>query len=570
MKNKLKLKRSFLPECLTITNWSDLEHYFIDLKSRPINTPEDLKNWLNNKSELDSVLEEELAWRYIKMNCDTTNEVLAASFNTYVTEIEPKIAVASNELDKKLIACSISEQLNEPGYQIMMRSVKQQINLFRKENIPLKAELAKLEQEYGTISSLMMITYNDKEMTLQEAGNYLKNTNRSIRKEVFDLIAERRLQDKDTLDELLSKLISLRHKIAVNAGFKNYLEYKFAELGRFDYSVDDVLGFHKAIAAEVKPLVEKIHANRKATLAYDELKPYDLAVDTALKDPLKPFETAEELVKKTIQCFNKVDPSFGSYLATMDEMGYLDLEARKGKAPGGFNYPLYESNVPFIYMNTTGNLRDLETMVHEGGHAIHSFLSAHLPIVDFKSTPSEVAELASMSMELLSMKFWDLYFTANADLVRAKKSQLEGVIEVLPWVATVDKFQHWLYTNPEHSISKRKDAWIRISKEFGSAEVDWSDYEMAQAYTWQKQLHIFEVPFYYIEYAMAQLGAIGVWKNFEEDAASAIKNYTKALTLGYTKTIPEIYSEAGVSFNFTREYIHELMSFVKTELKKLE
>jgi len=347
------------------------------------------------------------------------------------------------------------------------------------------------------------------------------------------------------------------------------MEYKFAELDRFDYTIEDVLEFHSSIAQKVKSLVETIHKRRLDSLEYETLKPYDLAVDIELKAPLKPFETAAELVDKTITCFTSLHADFGSYLQTMREMGYLDLDARKGKAPGGFNYPLYESNVPFIYMNTTGNLRDLETMVHEGGHAIHSFLSAGLDIVDFKSTPSEVAELASMSMELLSMKHWDLFFKSDDELIRAKRSQLEGVIEVLPWVATVDKFQYWLYTNPDHSVEDRRSAWISISKEFGSSLVDWDGFEEAQAYGWQRQLHIFEVPFYYIEYAMAQLGAIAVWKNFTRNETLAINQYREALQLGYTHTIPEIYKKAGVEFNFSGEYIQSLMEFVEKELTTL-
>ncbi|MEA3443888.1 MAG: M3 family oligoendopeptidase [Bacteroidota bacterium] len=563
------LKRKFLPKDLSIKSWGNVEKYFIELEKRKIVSAEGMKEWLSNRSELDAVLDEELAWRYIKMNLETGNTKLAEQFNFFVSEIEPRISEQSNKLDQKLAKLTYVDEINEDGYSVMMRSIRNQIKLFRKENIPLKAELQKEEQEFGLVSSEMTINYNSEEMTLQKAANFLRDTNRNVRKDVFKLITERRLKDVEKLDKLLDRLIEKRQNLAANAGYTNYRDFKADELNRFDYSVDDVLKFHEAIASEVKPLVEKIQKNRKEKLGYEKLRPWDTVVDIDLKPALKPFKKSSELITNTIKCFKKIDPRFGSFISTMDEMKYLDLDSRKGKAPGGFNYPLHESNVPFIFMNATGNLRDLETMVHEGGHAIHSFLTSNLALVDFKSTPSEVAELASMSMELISMEHWDVFFKSEEDLKRARRSQLEGIIEVLPWVATVDKFQHWLYLNPKHSHTERANAWAEIAKEFGGTLVDWSGFETAYAKNWQKQLHIFEVPFYYIEYAIAQLGAIAVWKNYKENPAKAIANYTNALKLGYTKTIPEIYETAGIRFNFSKEYVKELMSFVATELEGL-
>jgi oligoendopeptidase F len=253
----------------------------------------------------------------------------------------------------------------------------------------------------------------------------------------------------------------------------------------------------------------------------------------------------------------------------MKEMGHLDLDSRIGKAPGGFNYPLYEIGVPFIYMNAAGTLRDLVTMVHEGGHAIHSFLTRDLELTEFKSVPSEVAELASMGMELISMDFWDEFFTNEDDLKRAQKEQLEKVISTLPWVAAIDKFQHWIYENPNHTEKERYDKWKEIMNTFGSAVVDWSGFEDVRSNLWQKQLHLFEVPFYYIEYGMAQLGAIALWRNYKQNPEKTIKQYKEALKLGYTKSIGEIYKTAGIEFNFTRNYVRELMHFVSDELKKL-
>ena len=308
---------------------------------------------------------------------------------------------------------------------------------------------------------------------------------------------------------------------------------------------------------------------RKEALNVRALRPWDKAVDPTGKAPLKPFSDSQELTEKTITCFNRLDPYLGSCLATMRQMGHLDLDSRKGKAPGGYNYPLAEIGVPFIFMNATSTLRDLVTILHEGGHAVHSFLVRDLELNDFKNPPSEVAELASMSMELLTMDYWDIFFTDEDELKRAKKQHLEQIIETLPWVATIDKFQHWIYEHPAHSEHERNVAWIEIFNRFSDHVTDWSALEESKAFLWQKQLHLYEVPFYYIEYAIAQLGAIAIWKNYKENHKNGLNGYINALKLGYLKSIPEVYEAAGVEFNFSKAYIHELIQFVKSEMDQL-
>ena len=284
---------------------------------------------------------------------------------------------------------------------------------------------------------------------------------------------------------------------------------------------------------------------------------------------MKPFNNGEELIDKSIACFNAIDEKLGSKLATMKANNLFDVESRKGKAPGGYNYPLAETGAPFIFMNSANSLRDLTTMVHEGGHAIHTFLTADLELNDFKHCPSEVAELASMSMELISMDNWDVYFDNEEDLNRAKKEQLADVLKTLPWVAVIDQFQHWIYTNPNHTAADREETFKQIFNRFGAGFADWTDLEQQFGNGWQKQLHLFEVPFYYIEYAIAQLGAIAVWKNYKENPEKALNQYLAALSLGYTKPMNEIYETAGIKFDFSAEYVKELASFVKTELDKL-
>ncbi len=563
-----KTPRTFLPSDLSIHTWEDIAPYFDALEQRSLATKADIETWLAQRSELFSAYDEELAWRYIRMNCNTNNEELFHGFNQFIANTQAKVETYSNRLDKKLHDSPAYELFPEEKYQLMFRSIRTGIELFREENVEIKADLQQQINEYGLISSNMSVEHDGETYTMQAAGNFLQNTDRSLRQVIFEKMGKRRLEDKERLDVLLDDLLAKRHRLALNAGFDNYRDFKYVEMERFDYGVDDVHRFHEAIEQEVKPLVEEIHRKRLAQLEYDRLRPYDLKVDPSMLPPLQPFITGSELLEKSIRVFHRIKPEFGEFLDTMRRMEYLDLESRLGKAPGGFNYPLYESNVPFIYMNATGNLRDLETLMHEGGHAIHSFLSAPLDLVDFKQTPTEVAELASMSMELMSMDYWDEFFNPS-DWIRAKRSQLEGVLDVLPWVATIDAFQDWLYTHPGHSHNERKEAWTHIAARFGSSLVDWSGYEDIAAYRWQAQLHIYEVPFYYIEYAMAQLGAIGVWRNFESDKNSAIEAYTRALSAGYTRNIPALYELAGVRFDFSASYIRELMQFVQKELSKL-
>jgi oligoendopeptidase F len=377
------------------------------------------------------------------------------------------------------------------------------------------------------------------------------------------------LLDRDKLDRLFNKLIELRNQVGQNAGFDNYRDYMFKAMGRFDYTPQDCFDFHDAIATEVVPFLTEFADSRKGKLAVDKLRPWDKAVDEEGKPPLEAFDGGEDLLDKGIEVFNQTDAYLGECLTTMKKMDRLDLVSRKGKAPGGYNYPLAETGVPFIFMNATSTLRDMVTLMHEGGHAVHAFLCDNLELNEFKSTPSEVAELASMATELISMDQWHIYFPNEEDLVRAKREHLEQLIETLPWVATIDKFQHWLYENPKHSVDERIDSWNAIFEQFSDNTTDWTDLELNKSYLWQRQLHLYEVPFYYIEYGMAQLGAIAVWKNYKEDNNKGLEGYMKALKLGYTATIPEIYKAADIKFDFSRAYIKELMTFVKSELNSL-
>lgn len=565
----VKQPRRFLPADLKIDSWAAVEPYFIELKDRAINSKEELEKWLRDTSELEAVFSEDLAWRYIRMTCHTDNKEYTDAYQFYVTEIEPKAAPIYNELNKKLVASPFVNQLDQEKYKIFLRGVRKALELYRDENIPLFTEIQTEAQKYQSIMGAMTVTHDGKEITMQKAASYLKDTDRKLREEIYYKMSERRAKEEPGLNELFNKLVALRHKVAENADYKNYRDYKFDELGRFDYTVEDCYAFQDSIAREVVPVSGQLDRERKKALGLDSLKPWDTEVDVTGRPPLKPVSSGEELTDKTIECFTRIRPFYGECIAIMREMGQLDLDSRIGKAPGGYNYPLYETGVPFIFMNSVGSHRDLVTMVHEGGHAIHSFVTRNLELTDFKRTPSEVAELASMAMELISMEHWEVFFPNEEDLKRARKEQLEKILKTLPWIAAVDKFQHWIYENPTHTTSDREEAWLRIIKQFGSPEVDWTGNEDARRRMWQGQLHIFEIPFYYIEYGMAQLGAIAVWRNYKRNPQQALDGYEAALKLGYTKSIPEIYEAAGIRFDFSQQYVKELVDFIKEELAKI-
>ncbi len=564
-------ERKFVSDDFEVNSWELVEPYLNKLKSQSVDSEMSLRAWFQNRSELESVLSEDFAWRYIKMTCDTTDKEREDAYTFFVTEVHPKLAPFDDELNKIAVSSPALEALStQKGFDILIRDIKNSIELFREENIPLQTELSQLTQKYGSIAGAMTIDWEGEELTLQQASIHLKSTDRAIREKAFKLISGRRLNSAADLNDLFNKLIVLRDQVAKNAGFENFRDYKFRALGRFDYTKEDCFQFHEAIEHETVPLLKGFTEERKKALGLELLKPWDTAVDLEGREPLKAFESSDALLDKTIEAFTNIDPYFGDCIATMKEMGHLDLSSRKGKAPGGYNYPLAEIGAPFIFMNATSQLRDLVTMVHEGGHAIHSFLSKDLELSDFKNTPSEVAELASMSMELISMDQWHLFFADKDELKRAKIEQLEQVIETLPWVAIIDKFQHWIYENPKQTDSDREEAWLEILAAYSSGSVDWSGFEDSRKSMWQKQLHLFEVPFYYIEYAMAQLGAIAVYRNYRRDPKKAVEAYKSALSLGNLVGIREVYTAAGVEFNFSRPYIKELMDFVHEELKQLK
>lgn len=564
-----KLPRRYLPGEFAITDWESLEPHLEELEKRAIGSLADLEQWLLDASELEAVISEEVCWRQIRMTCDTEDKALENHFNFFMMEIQPRIQPYADRLNRKLVSSPFAKDLNRDRYFTYLRNVKKNIDLFRESNIPLQAELNVMQQQFGTIAGRMTVEVQGQEYTLQQAARFLEDSDRRLREEVYRKINDRRLQDKNELNHLFSELLTRRHQVALNAGFDNYRNYRFVELGRFDYTREDCFQFHQAVKEHVLPLANEIYAARKEKLEVESLRPWDIEAEPEGVQPLRPFKTGEELTQKTIACFDELRSFFGDCLRKMKEMGHLDLESRKGKAPGGYNCPLAESGAPFIFMNAAGQLDDVTTMVHEGGHAVHSFLTHNLELTGFKEYPTEIAEVASMAMELFSMDHWHVFFNDADELKRAKEQQLERVITIFPWIATIDKFQHWVYENPAHSAEERGEIWMRIQSEFTPAILDTTGLEEYRRYAWQRQLHLFEVPFYYIEYGIAQLGAIGLWKQYRENPENAINNYITALRAGGTRTLPELFQLAGLQFDFSPAHIRGLMEFVQRERANL-
>lgn len=559
-----KYIRTFLPTDYSITDWASIQDFYNNLLTRELNSLEHLKKFLADWSELEGVLEEDAGWRYIRTSCDTTDLESKERYVYYITAIAPQVTAVTDQLHQKVLAAKAVHRLRqEIQYDLFFRKIENQMRCYREENIPIQTEIDLNTREFSVISGAMVVNIANQELTLQQAAAHLESTDRAFRKEVYNKIQERRLQDKDRLNDLYSKLIQQRNQLALNAGFKNFRDYAFVAMNRFDYTPEDCFTFHEAIKLEIVPLLNELAEDRKTKLSVPALQPFDHAVDIQSRPPLRPFSDAQELIDKTIRVFNQIDPFLGNCLRTMERMGHLDLSSRKGKAPGGYNYPLDETGVPFIFMNAASTVGDMLTMFHEGGHAVHAFLVHNLTLNAFKHCPSEIAELASMSMELLTMPHWHIFFDNQEDLNRAKKDHLIHVVSCLPWMAAIDAFQHWVYEHPNHSLSERAVNWNRIFSSFSDSVTDWGGYEEVKNLLWQKQLHLFEVPFYYIEYAIAQLGAIGVWQNSQINPQQALESYLNALRLGHTAPIRKVYQTAGVDFSFGREHIRSLVQFIR-------
>ncbi|MDR0516527.1 MAG: M3 family oligoendopeptidase [Fibromonadaceae bacterium] len=532
---------------------------FEQLLQREIPDSENLRKWILDWSELSSALAEESARRYVAMTCDTKNKEAAEAFEFFVSNIEPIISEETEKLQKKLIEhknlCDLASD-----FGIWFKAVQTDLELFREENIPLETKLNLEIQKYQKITGAMSVQYKGETKTMQQMNPYLQTPNREEREEAWRLLTERRLQDSEALDKAFDNLFSLRIQIAKNSGCENYLDYIFKAKHRFDYTPEHCRNFHESIEKIILPLQREILQSRAKKMGLSKLRPWDLSCDPEGRPALKPFKSGAELISKCGNLFGRLNPQWKEWYGILEKENLIDADSRLGKAPGGYQITFDKTKVPFIFMNAAGTNQDVYTLLHESGHAFHQFAMGEQELFAFRDAPSEFAEVASMSLELLGSE--DLSdFYSEADSRRSRIDTLQDIISLFPWVAIIDAFQHELYTRPNHTAKNREEIWLELQERFDSG-VDWSGLEKARSYLWQKQLHLFECPFYYIEYGIAQLGALQIYANAKKDPGLAVQNLIKAEKLGGSRPLPELFAAAGIKFDFSPKIIEPLAAMI--------
>jgi oligoendopeptidase F len=561
--------RHFVPESIDLSDFQQIQPLYQALLDRPLQSTGDLERWLLHFSELNSAVDEYGARRYIDKSCHTDDTAIEQRYMQFVEQVEPKIKPLYFELQKKFLAADAVSLLDDKRYGILIRKWRADVELFRPENIPLETEMTRLNNEYDKLAGAMTVQFEGKERTLQQMARYAEQTDRGLRQRAWEITANRRLKDREAMDGIFDQLMSLRAKVAHNANLDDYRSFVWKAYKRFDYTPEQCLQFADAIAATCVPLVKKLDAERQEDLALSSLRPWDGTVDPKNRGPLEPFKegATTEFIDKTKEIFQRLSPELAEQFESLRTNNNLDLESRKGKQPGGYQSSLEESRQPFIFMNAAGMQRDVETLLHEGGHAFHCLAARDEPLVFLRSAPMEFCEVASMSMELLGSEHLDVFYD-EAETARARRTLLEGIIRFFPWMATIDSFQHWLYQNPGHTRQRRTAEWLRLMDRFGG-NVDWSGYEAIRESRWQHQLHLFHAPFYYIEYGIAQLGALQLWMKAKEDPRRALANYRAALKLGGTKPLPDLFAAAGIRFDFSERTLRPLMNALGEELANL-
>lgn len=561
--------RRFAPATVDWNEWPAIAPLFdrLDAALAAADTAAALERALLDWSEINAALDEESSRRYIAMTCHTDHAEAERAHLHFVEHIEPRTKPRQFALQQAFVRHPCRAGLPRPRYAVFDRDTANAVELFRPENVPLETEEAKLGQQYQKLSGGLTVQFRGVERTLVQMGRFLEETDRALREEAWRLVAERRLREAETFDAQFDQLAALRGQIASNAGFASYRDYAFKARGRFDYTPADCERFHAAIESEVTPLLRSIHTGRARCLGLPLLRPWDLAVDPLNRPPLKPFADVDDMVARSQRVFDRLDAELAAGFRQLRDLRLLDLANRKGKAPGGYQSTLAEARAPFIFMNAVGLQRDVETMLHEAGHAFHAQATREEDLYAYRGAPVEFCEVASMSMELLGNEFLGEFYSSG-DAARARRAHLEGIITTLAWIATVDAFQHWLYTHPGHSAAGRDAAWTALHRRF-NGEVDWSGLETARSKLWHRQLHLFLHPFYYIEYGIAQLGALQVWMNSRRDRAAALADYKRALALGNSRPLPELFHAAGCRFEFSEAAVRPLVAMVRDELRAM-
>lgn len=560
--------RRFVPSEADLGRWAHVEPLFRDLLERPVRSAEALEAWLVDASELAAALSEERSRRYVAMTQQTDDPDREAAYLQFVRDVQPRTEPLWFSVRRRYLNLRRRFPLPQDRYFVLDRDTHNAVELFREENVPLRVQETELEQRYQKVAGGWSVWFRGREYTVQQMARFLEEPDRATRQEAWEAVVRRRLEDKEVLEDLFDRLVALRHRMAQNAGFPDYRDYAFRALGRWDYTPEDCLAFHAAVERHVVPLLEALQERRRVQLGVDRLRPWDLEVDPLGQPPLRPFRDGQELARKALEVFRGVHPELGEQFRFLWDEGLLDLESRKGKAPGGYQATFDERRWPFLFMNAAGVASDVRTLVHESGHAFHTLAVRDEPLLSYRHAPTEFSEVASMGMEVLSLPHLDVFYPEEPDRRRARREFFEGVVRLLPWVATVDAFQHQLYAQPGHTRQERVQWWRGVFRRF-RGKVDWSGYEEAEAYLWHRQLHLFLHPFYYIEYGVAQLGALQLWLRSREDYEEAVARYRAALRLGGSRPLRELFEAAGLRFGLGEDVVAPLARALAEELQAL-
>ncbi|MGA2665445.1 MAG: M3 family oligoendopeptidase [Nitrososphaerales archaeon] len=544
--------RRFLPLETDLADWSQVGPFFDQLQDRGLRSLEGLERWLDDYSELFVAMSEAGTIRYVRMSEQTDRKDYSEDYLAFVERVEPRLKVAQFNLNRRFVGSDLHRLLPPERYLVMEKRIENSVRIFRDENVPLETEEKRLEQKHQTVTGSMSVLYEGRERTIPEMGRYLEMPDRARREESWRLTQARLARDRAGLEDIFDGMVRLRDSISRNAGFENYRDYSFASRERFDYGPEDCFRFHAAVEEQIVPLVRDVQRRRRDEMGLDSIRPWDAIVDPRGRPPLQPFEGTPELERRCELVFSKIDPVFSGWFREMRDLHLLDLESRPGKAPGGYNTELLDVRLPFIFMNSVGRDQDVWTLMHESGHAFHVFEMRDRDLhylYRSDNTPVEIAELASMSMELLGGEHLVGTFYGEEDAARSRYEHFLSIASLLPWIATIDAFQHWIYTHPDHTREERGDAWEETYDRF-SPGTSWDGLAEEKRFLWHRQLHLFQTPFYYIEYGIAQLGALGVWSRYLADPGEAVRDYRAALALGGSKPLPELFGRAGLPWNF--------------------
>jgi oligoendopeptidase F len=549
--------RRFLPADIDLGSWDAIAQQFARLRDADIAARDALEAWLLDLSELQAAIGEEYTIRYIRMTCHTDDPDLERAYLDYVEHIMPRCEPEYFELSRKYLASPARASMPPERYFVYDRARETEVAIFRAENIPLQTEDEVLAQHYQKACGEQTVEFDGREQTMPQMARYLEETDRASRHAAWAAATARQLADRGPMEDIFDKMLALRDRMARNAGFPGFVEYQFRRLGRFDYTPADCLEFHRTVEKLVTPLRRRLRERRRTQLGIGRLAPWDLQVDALGLPPLRPFTDGAQLADGVARIFSAVDPSFEADFGILQGRQLLDLESRKGKAPGGYQSTLDEARLPFIFMNAAGRNQDVFTLVHEGGHAFHALATRAEPLTAYRSAPIEFCEVASMGMEMMACERLGAFYGPE-DAARARAQHLEDIAVMLPWIARVDAMQHWMYANPGHTRAQREQMWLELGARF-EEDLDWGELAEWRGCSWIAKLHFFCVPLYYVEYAIAQLGALQLWARFLKDPEAAVSGYRAGIALGNSQPLPRLFEAAGIRFAFDEATVAPLV-----------